>query len=165
MKPLHLTLSLAVCLFTPGCDGVAELLPYEAAEPPAEWSAMLGAVNALRAEGRTCGGETFGPAEPLAWNGQLGAAAQRHSEDMAEHGHFSHTGTDGSSVGDRASAAGYEWRRVGENIARYQQTVGEVVADWAESPGHCANLMDPNYTEFGAAELDRYWTQVFGHPR
>lgn len=165
MKPLRIALSLAACLFSSGCDGVAELLPYETAEPPAEWSAMLVAVNQLRAEGRMCGSDAFESAPPLAWNGQLGSAAERHSEDMAQHSHFSHTGTDGSSVGERVSAAGYEWRRVGENIARYQQTVEQVVADWAESPGHCANLMDPSYTEFGAAELDRYWTQVFGNPR
>jgi uncharacterized protein YkwD len=148
------------------CDGVVDLLPVEPADPPsAELAAMLAAVNDLRAEGRTCGGERFGSAPPLVWNGRLEAAADAHTRDMAGHSHFDHVGTDGSTVGDRVTRQGYAWRRVGENIARYQQTVDQVVAAWAESPGHCANLMNPSYAEFGAAEADRYWTQVFGRPR
>ena len=126
---------------------------------------MLSAVNAMRAEGRYCGKDWFGPAAPLQWDGRLGAAAQMHSHDMSTNGYFNHVGSDGSRVGERVSREGYRWRRVGENIARYQQTIDEVVSDWAESPGHCANLMYPAFAEFGAAEQDRHWTQVFGRPR
>ena len=43
-------------------------------------------------------------------------AAYRHSRDMADHDHFSHTGTDGSTLGARVDAAGYAWSGVGENI-------------------------------------------------
>jgi uncharacterized protein YkwD len=47
------------------------------------------------------------------------------------------------------------------------------VAGWLSSPGHCANLMNPRYTEMGAAyglnsarkSTYPYWTQVFGAPR
>jgi uncharacterized protein YkwD len=149
-----------------GCDGVVDLLLDTPSDPPsAEWGAMLAAVNRLRAEGRDCGGDPYGPAAPLIWNGRLEAAADAHTRDMAAHGHFDHVGTDGSTVGDRVSREGYAWQRVGENIARYQDSVDEVVADWAASAGHCANLMNPSYVEFGAAEEDLYWTQVFGRPR
>lgn len=167
MKPCILALVLAAGFLAAGCDGITDLLPYdEPVDPPsAEWSAMLGAVNALRAEGRSCGGDYFAPAPPLAWNGRLEAAADVHTGDMAAHDHFNHVGTDGSTVGDRVSREGYAWRRVGENIARYQDSVEDVVSDWAESPGHCANLMDPSFAEFGAAERELYWTQVFGRPR
>ena len=162
-----LTLALGFAFFLAGCDGVESLLPYDEAgdPPPPESSAMLAAVNALRAEGRQCGSEAFAPAEPLVWNGRLHGAADAHTDDMATHDHFDHVGTDGSTVGDRVSREGYEWSRVGENIARGQQTVEAVVADWAESAGHCANLMNPSFAEFGAAEQDLYWTQVFGSPR
>jgi uncharacterized protein YkwD len=51
--------------------------------------------------------------------------------------------------------------------------VKEVVAGWIDSPGHCANLMNPAFTEMGAGyEINRarlpgfvYWTQVFGARR
>ena len=166
MKRIPLALCTLACAALLGCDGVVGLLPDGPSEPPsAEDAAMLAAVNQLRAEGRDCGGEHFGPAAPLVWNGRLGSAATAHTRDMVEHDYFGHVGTDGSTVGDRVSRAGYEWQRVGENIARYQPTVEEVMADWAASPGHCANLMNPSYVEFGAAEEQRYWTQVFGRPR
>ena len=150
-----------------GCDGITDLLPYDQpiAPPTEEWASMLAAVNALRAEGRQCGDTYFAPTAPLVWNGRLGAAAEMHTDDMAEHEHFDHVGTDGSTVGERVTRTGYAWRRVGENIARYQPSVEQVVEDWAESAGHCANLMSPSFAEFGAAERDRYWTQVFGDPR
>ena len=165
MKRLSLLAAAGVSLF--GCDGITGLLPYdEAAEPPpTEWAAMLAAVNELRAEGQDCGGDYYGPAPALVWNGRLEGAARAHTHDMASHDHFDHVGTDGSTVGDRVSREGYAWRRVGENIAHRQDSVEEVVADWAASPGHCANLMNPSYVEFGAAEEDLYWTQVFGRPR
>ncbi|MDX1419059.1 MAG: CAP domain-containing protein [Rubricoccaceae bacterium] len=161
--PSAVALACAVLL---GCDGVVELLPDSVAEPPsAEDAAMLAAVNAHRAAGRDCGGERHGPAPPLVWNGHLAAAAGVHTHDMAVTGRFDHTGSDGSTVGERVSRTGYAWQRVGENIARGQPSVEAVVADWVASAGHCANLMNPSFVEFGAAEQDRYWTQVFARPR
>lgn len=167
MRTLQLAFWLAACFSTSGCDGVLDLIPESTGSDavPAEWGEMLTAVNQMRTEGRVCGGEAFPPTEPLAWNNSLTKAAERHSDDMASHNHFGHTGTDGSTVGQRVSREGYEWRRVGENIARNQQTIAQVVEDWAESAGHCENMMNPGYVEMGAAEEDLYWTQVFGRPR
>ncbi|MDX1438272.1 MAG: CAP domain-containing protein [Rubricoccaceae bacterium] len=167
MRTLQLALWIIACTTTSGCDGVIDLLPTSGGADvvPAEWGEMLVAVNQLRAEGRDCGGTYYGPVEPLAWNRNLASAAIRHSNDMAEHDHFAHVGTDGSTVGDRVSQAGYEWREVGENIAHNQQSISEVVEAWANSSGHCANIMGDGFVEIGAAETDRYWTQVFGRPR
>src|SRR5690606_40424341 len=75
-------LPLAACALLLGCDGVVGLLPDTPAEPPsAEWGAMLAAVNRLRAEGRDCGGEHYGPAPPLVWNGRLESAATAHTRE------------------------------------------------------------------------------------
>ena len=135
-------------------------------EPPiSAWAEMLGSVNAVRARGATCGDEAMGPAPALVWNDRLEGAAARHAEDMARHAYFDHTGRDGSDPGERARRAGYEWRRIGENLARSQRTVSEVVEAWLASPGHCRQLLDPRYVEMGAAEESLYWVQVFGAPR
>jgi uncharacterized protein YkwD len=131
---------------------------------------ILEAVNSARATGRTCGEQYFGPARALAWNRALGDAALAHSLDMARQRYFSHEGKDGRTVTDRAVQAGYRWRRVGENIAAGQETPQEVVSGWLDSPGHCANIMSPDFTEMGAGyAIDSardtaraYWTQVFG---
>lgn len=158
------TLALSVICLA-GCDSFGGGAPLDEAPASRPWTEMLDAVNAARTAGQTCGDALFAPAPPLVWNGRLETAATRHTTDMAEHEHFAHTGTDGSGPGDRATRAGYSWRVVGENIARGQPTVDEVVSDWLASPGHCRNLMDPRFAEMGAAEQDEYWTQLFALAR
>ena len=135
--------------------------------------AILAGVNAARASARTCGTQQFAPAPPVSWNPRLGEAALAHSRDMAARRYFSHKAKDGSQAAERAARAGYAWQRVGENIAFGQSTPEEAVAGWLDSPGHCANIMNPSFTEMGAAygvAAEKrsgivYWTQVFGRPR
>ena len=136
---------------------------------PQAGQAILAATNRARSQARQCGARRFGAAPPLAWSDSLALAALAHSADMGEHRFFSHAGSDGRDVGARARSTGYDWRRVGENIASGQASVAEAVAGWLDSPGHCANLMNPAFTEMGAAYALRkgrrpaaYWTQVFG---
>jgi len=133
---------------------------------------VLQRVNEARAQPRTCGSRSFQAAPALSWNAKLGDAALAHSRDMAEQNYFSHQAPDGSQVSDRASRAGYRWQRIGENIAAGQGSEEQVMAGWLASPGHCSNIMNPDFTEMGAAyAMDKssaagsYWTQVFGKPR
>lgn len=157
--------ALCVLAHLAACDTVG-IDTFEEEPPPAStWTEMLDAVNEARAARQSCGGVVFEPAGPLHWDVRLEEAARAHTEDMARHDHFDHVGTDGSRPGDRVRRAGYGWRRVGENIARYQRSVDEVVEDWLESAGHCEQLMDPRFVEMGAIEHGGYWTQVFGAPR
>ncbi|WP_017307200.1 CAP domain-containing protein [Spirulina subsalsa] len=101
---------------------------------------------------------------------ELTQAAQNHAEDMAQNNYFSHTGLNGSSVGDRARAVGYNWNYVGENIARGHRSATSVMEGWMNSQGHRENILNPNYTEIGfGVSSDRnseenYWVQVFGKP-
>jgi len=132
---------------------------------------VLAAVNAARASPRDCGEQRFDAAPPLRWNDALTQAALAHSSDMATHRYFSHTEKNGSVVDDRASRAGYAWQRIGENIAAGQKSVAEAVASWLDSPGHCANIMNPGFEEMGLAYAVNpqrgrvYWTQVLGRGR
>jgi uncharacterized protein YkwD len=129
-------------------------------------------VNEARARARQCGGRTFQPAAPLRRNALLDQAAAAHARDMAAHSFMAHEGRDGSSFDTRISRTGYRWRSVAENVAAGQPSAEEVVRDWIESPGHCANLMNPAYTEMGLAFATNprsadgiYWAQTFGRPR
>jgi uncharacterized protein YkwD len=133
--------------------------------------AVLEFTNAARARDTICGERHFGPATPLEWNEELASAALAHSRDMATHNYFSHYEKDGSTVGDRAARAGYTWSRIGENIAAGQGSPEQVVAGWIKSPHHCANIMEPDFRQMGAAyyvdptsDTVIYWTQVFGTP-
>lgn len=129
-------------------------------------------VNSARAKPRQCGERRFSSAAPLSWNSRLASAALLHSKAMAAQDHLSHSGRDGSTVGDRARQSGYRWRRIGENIAAGQGSAREVVAGWLSSPGHCANLMSPDFSDIGIAYATNpraepviFWTQVFGSPQ
>lgn len=132
---------------------------------------VLELTNEARAQGRQCGREPFGAAPPLKPSALLSRVAQAHSKDMAAHDLFDHTGSDGSSPGDRMTQGGYKWRMAGENIASGVTTAEAVVAGWLESPHHCENIMGPRFTEMGIAYFydpkstaGIYWTQEFGTP-
>ena len=68
---------------------------------------------------------------------------------MLDNNYFSHTGLNGSTAGERATAAGYNWRTVGENIAAGFNSESSVLDAWVNSPGHQANNINPNFEEFG----------------
>ncbi|MEM8534333.1 MAG: S8 family serine peptidase [Chloroflexota bacterium] len=106
---------------------------------------------------------------PLTMSDKLTEAAQVHSDDMAENNRLSHTGSDGSTVGDRVSRTDYVWQTVGENIAWNYTTPESVMEGWMNSSGHRANILRENYTEIGVALAtnsrgEPYWTQVFARP-
>lgn len=125
---------------------------------------MLDLVNAQRKAGCDCGGDKgyFAPTDTLTWNDTLEMSAYYHCWDMYSNNFFSHTGSDSSGIGERISRQGYNWVRCGENIARGQATIAAVVAGWMKSPGHCSNIMNPNFKEIGVSKVGEYWTQNFG---
>jgi uncharacterized protein YkwD len=150
---------------------LANPLVFPTLPDPAQLSQeLLARVNEARAAPRSCGDQVFGAAPPLTWNENLAHAALGHSEDMATKRYHSHKEPGGSDPAERATRSGYRWSRIGENIASGQHSVAQAVNDWLGSPGHCANIMNPAFTEMGAAyavnpaneNRTPYWTQMFG---
>ncbi len=130
---------------------------------------VLELTNAARAQARTCGTTSYAATSPLAYNALLEQAAQGHASDMAGKTYFSHTSQDGRTFAQRISATGYAWRTIGENIAAGQSTPESVVSGWLQSPGHCANIMNPAFKELGvgyayntSSSYRYYWVQDFG---
>lgn len=123
---------------------------------------LLQLVNNVRQAGCTCGSTVMPPVGVVTWNDQLAAAALAHSTDMNSNNYFSHTGLNGSTAGDRISAAGYIWRTYGENIAKGYSTEQAVMDGWIISEGHCKNIMSPQFKEMGVARVSTYWSQEFG---
>ena len=137
----------------------------------AEGQRLLAAINTARAQGRDCGGQFFAAAPALSWNATLGEVAHSHSRAMANGNFFAHQDRDGYTPGDRAELAGYGGRLVGENIAAALDRSERVLDGWLASPAHCANLMNPQFSELGAAyavdpksDAGIYWTALFGTP-
>lgn len=133
---------------------------------------VLELANRARAAPRYCGNTAFSAARPLRWNNVLAESSRLHAEDMAHYNYFSHSGRDGSDPAERVMRAGYRYRMTGENIAAGQMKPEDAMAAWVKSPDHCANLMNPAFTEMGVAyavdsrsDMGVYWTQSFGAPR
>jgi len=129
-------------------------------------------VNEARARGTRCGERSFAPAPPVKLSGTLAGVALGHAADMAQHNYFEHEDLAGRSPADRVRAVGYQEKLVGENIAYGPKTADEVVQGWLDSPGHCANIMDPRFAEMGiayaagrASKRGLYWVQVLADPR
>jgi len=123
---------------------------------------FLNLVNNARKTPRKCGSKYFAAASPLKWNQALQSAANSHAKDMAKNGFFSHTGSDGSTLSSRFARAGYKAKAAAENIAKGQTSAQSALNSWLKSPGHCANLMSADYTEFGMARSGNLWVQTFG---
>jgi len=110
---------------------------------------------------------------PLRANDRLDQAAQRHAEDMLARRYFAHENPEGKTVRERARAAGYDWRNIGENLAEGQFSVSEVMDTWMHSPGHRRNILDPAFKEIGiglafgrsGGTYRVLWVQAFGTRR
>lgn len=106
--------------------------------------ALLNQINATRAANGCA---------PVAANPQLTAAAARQANDMLANGVTGHTGSDGSSVGQRISDAGYApYTNFGEIIFWSTGAGGapaEAVNWWMTSPAHRAIITDCGMTDAG----------------
>src|SRR5271165_3991343 len=93
---------------------------------------------------------------PLAWNPDLAAAAQAHSQDMATNQFQSHTGSDGSTPDQRMQQAGYtNASSTGENAFAYASSIDEAMQafliDWGvPDAGHRRNILQPDVSSSDA---------------
>jgi uncharacterized protein YkwD len=108
---------------------------------------------------------------------ELSAAARYFADYMAQHDRYGHT-ADGSRPAARATKFGYEYCLVSENIAYQYSSTGfalpelaeRFVEAWKNSPGHRANMLDPDVSDTGVAvarsDKTDYWyaVQMFGRP-
>lgn len=103
---------------------------------------------------------------------RLTRAARLHAANMASRNELAHTlsGATTSTLSSRVRDVGYVYRFVAENIAYGPVSVDPLVQGWMRSPGHRANILNPDYTETGvgvARSRDGvlFYCQVFGKPR
>ncbi|QOL81570.1 CAP domain-containing protein [Pseudooceanicola spongiae] len=155
-------LALAAC----GAPQMQEVTPPAGTFKPAAGAEAQGrpapdlivAINAAR-EAEGLGVLAVSPA--------ANRAAREQAGDMATVGFMDHTGSDGSTPGDRLTAAGLDWCIVAENVAYGHPTAEAVVEGWLRSAGHRHNLLSDT-TLVGAAtagpEERPYWSAVFAQP-
>ncbi|HVI48290.1 MAG TPA: CAP domain-containing protein [Chitinophaga sp.] len=164
-------LTMLAAIFVVSCTKETTVLPdpikpgsdsLTVPENHVDRTSLLTLVNGLRSKGCKCGGTTMPPVGPLTWSGLLEKAGYDHSKDMSVKNYFAHDGLDGSTPGARLDAIGYHWNSYGENIAMGNMDEQAVILGWLNSPGHCRNMMNPDFTEIGVGRYDKYWTMELG---
>ncbi len=171
MKRYFLLLVLTACTST---TLPAPVTPPDANVPPPNASgtntAYLAAINLARSEARACGAKNFAATNPLVWNTLLEAAAKAHSDDMRDRNYFAHENPVGPTLAKRLQTVGYSWSSYGENIAAGYPSLEAVMKGWLNSPGHCSNIMNANFTEVAlvvskGGAYGSYWTMDLGKPK
>lgn len=104
--------------------------------------------------------------KPLKASSELSKVARAKSEDMGRNNYFSHTSPTYGSPFDMMRQFGISYRTAGENIAKGYLSAESVVRGWMNSPGHRANILNPNFGTIGVGAYKTsnntiYWTQMF----
>jgi len=106
----------------------------------------------------------------LSLNTQLNNSSEWMSGDMGANNYFSHTDSLGRDPFQRMAAFGYNYNTwKGENLAAGVDTAQAAFNLWKNSPGHNANMLNPNFKVMGIARAYTagstygwYWTNDFG---
>ena len=126
--------------------------------------AISARINAIRANGVSCGGKHKAPAPALASSPALVRAAQGHAVDMATKGYFGATSPDGVTLENRVHTENYAWSLVTELISKGPPPASAVVDLWLSTPSQCEQIMDPSFSEMGVGMSGEYWTLILGKP-
>jgi len=107
----------------------------------------------------------------LTYDERLNRACDIHAHDLATADIISHTGTDGSSHGDRVQRQGYYFSIAGENVATGQMSWEAAFDSWKNSPPHNENMLRDDVSQFGLALVYEpttshmtYWAMIVAHP-
>jgi len=127
----------------------------EPQQPSSTAQQILDLVNAERAKAGVA---------PLKLNTKLNQVAQEKARDMYENNYFSHNSPTYGSPFDMMKQFGVNYTYAGENIAKGFTSSDRVMQGWMNSPGHKANILNPNFTELGVGLKGTVWVQMFIKP-
>jgi hypothetical protein len=89
---------------------------------------------------------------PLHWDVSLYLAAESHAEEMASRGSISHQYPGEAELAERGRRAGAKFSEIAENVAEAPTAI-RIHDAWMNSPGHRANLLDPQVDAVGISVL------------
>jgi hypothetical protein len=82
---------------------------------------------------------------------RLNQSASLKAGDMFSEDYWAHVSPSGTQPWHWFTAAGYGYSYAGENLAKDFDTTSGAIQGWMNSPGHRANILNPNYTDVGFA--------------
>jgi uncharacterized protein YkwD len=149
LKPL-ISLQKSLAIFAFACLSITPKLQAQSAFAPegnltvAE-QYLLAAANEARANQGLA---------PVHLDPVLTEASAAHAREMADHAGISHQFNDEPDLAERGAKAGAHFSLISENVGEAPTSV--IIHDlWMHSPGHRANLLDPNVDSIGIAIVTR----------
>lgn len=82
---------------------------------------------------------------------KLNQSATLKAGNMFSENYWAHVSPSGIQPWYWFAQAGYNYSYAGENLAKDFDTTPGVISGWMNSPGHRANILNPNYTDVGFA--------------
>lgn len=122
---------------------------------PSERDEFLTNINSVRADNQL---------QPLQYNEQLTIAAQAYAERMNQEDFFSHIDPEDGGLAQRIAQTTYTYTVIGENLAKWYNSIDTVIAWWMDSPTHRANLLFSWYSDMWLGHSGIYRVHLFGHP-
>lgn len=132
---------VAMVLVVAGTPASSYAQPGAGRIMPSEAEQLLALANQARASSG---------ARPLQWDSALAAAARRHCLLMAAEGPISHRYGGEPDLAERAGQAGAHFDLIEENVA-VASSAYDIHDEWMHSPGHRANLLNPQVNRVGIA--------------
>jgi uncharacterized protein YkwD len=120
-----------------------------AADSIAYEDAVLAAVNAARAAGRSCGDAGLTMPAPLTSQMALQLSARCHALEMSMRGEATLTGANGSMTFDRARLAGYTGMSTAAAVTASARDAAMVVEGLLEEASICDKLVDARWHDVG----------------
>lgn len=158
---IHRTLGYLDGSYTP-----PEEPPAEDPDDQAEYNQMVADILKLTNAERSKAG-----LPELKMHDEAQELAMIKAKDMYVNSYFDHTSPVYGSPFDMMDEAGLQYRTAGENIAAGYQSAEAVVNGWMNSPGHRANILNPEFTHLGVGYFKtdggyaHYYVQMFITPR
>ena len=90
----------------------------------------------------------------LRMDSRLNASAQAKAQNMFAENYWAHVSPSGIQPWFWFTQAGYGYNYAGENLAKDFDTSAGTMEGWMNSPGHRANLLNPNYLDVGFAVVN-----------
>ncbi|KAJ1961402.1 hypothetical protein GGI12_003269 [Dipsacomyces acuminosporus] len=101
---------------------------------------------------------------PVVYHERLMKLAQGHSRFQSRYKVVTHADS-GGPIGDRMNALGFEWRLLLENVGAGASNENGIVDAWKRSPGHLANMLNPDARYMGVDVNKGFWVQDFAAPK
>lgn len=135
------------------CEAIAASWDCGLAE---DEEAVVELVNEMRAEPQTCGETVWPAAGPVEHVPLMRCASRLHAWDQQHRGYYSHDSPEGHGPGYRMNKTG-AGTTAAENIFMTTMDPEGTMAGWMNSPGHCQNIMNGDYSYIGVGRFGGHW--------